>query len=113
MSIDEMMNQFRVASRELFNYFFRVPNPYAPESNGWVLEERFREVENILFQKLVTEPACLMSVEYGYVQSEIGVELRLCEFSPIMINREMNSGYWDYPTKEVTKDVKLAFLRTR
>ena len=28
MSLDEMMNEFRLAGRELFNQYFRVSNPY-------------------------------------------------------------------------------------
>jgi hypothetical protein len=36
-------------SRELFNQFFHVSEPY--NNDGWTPEERFREVETMLFQK--------------------------------------------------------------
>ena len=108
MSLDEMMNQFRLASREMFNHYFRVLQPY--ENDGWMLEERFGEVEELLFQKLVAEPASIKPVTYGHIQSDIGVELRSGEFAPIMLNREIDSGYWDSPLEEITKDAKLFFL---
>ncbi len=108
INIDEMMNRFRLASREVFNHFFRVSDPY--NNNGWLFEERFSGVQSVLFQKLVTEPASLSQVDYGNLQFEILVELRSYEPAPIMINREIDSGYWDHPIKEVTKDARLLFV---
>lgn len=32
------------------------------------------------------------------------------DFAPIMFNREIQSGYWDHPLKEVTNDAKLVFV---
>lgn len=109
IDIDGLMNQFRLASRELFNQFFRVPDPY--KNNGWLFEARFSVVQMTLFQKLVTEPASLANIEYGNLQTEILVELRDCDVAPIMINREVDSGYWDHPKKEITKDARLVFVR--
>lgn len=63
MKLDERMTQFRLASREVFNNFFRVPDPY--NNDGWTLEERFSAVQSILFQKLVIEPESLREVQYG------------------------------------------------
>lgn len=108
INIDEMMNQFRLASREVFNHFFLVSDPY--NNDGWSLEERFSAVQAVLFKKLVTEPASLSDKEYGHLQPDILVELRGSESAPIMINREVDSGSWDYPIKEVTKDVRLLFI---
>ena len=107
MNLDEMMNRFRLASREVFNHYFRVPDPY--DNNGWLFEERFSEVQVVLFQKLVAEAASLSCVRYGCLQPEILVELR-AEQTPIMINREIDSGYWDNPIKEITKDARLLFI---
>jgi hypothetical protein len=28
-----------------------------------------------------------------------------------MLNREVNSGYWDFPIREVTRDARLLFFR--
>jgi hypothetical protein len=108
INIDEIMNQFRLATREVFNHYFRVPDPY--NNDGWILEERFSAVQVVLFQKLVMEPAALSDTEYGYPQSEILVELRYSDSASIMINREVKSSYWDFPVKEITRDARLLFV---
>lgn len=109
MELDALLSRFRVASRELFNQFFRVDTPYAKE-DAWVLEERYGEVESLLFEKLVLEPAQLPIIRYGTLHPNIRVELRHGEFAPIMLNREIDSGYWDYPLKEVSREAELAFI---
>jgi hypothetical protein len=108
MDLDELMNRFRIASRELFNHFFRVLDPY--NNDGWSYEERFSEVEALLFMKLVLEPAQLADLRYGLPHPGIRVILRGSEFAPIIINRETDSGYWDFPLREVTKDALLTFV---
>src|SRR6266852_6480227 len=87
MAPNEMMNRFRLASPELFNHFFHVSGatgqssgapPDAPAADGgeaWDLELRFSHVEEVLFEKLVCEPARLTHAPYGSLQSEILVEL--------------------------------------
>lgn len=109
MDLDARMNQFRVASRELFNHFFRVDEPYNNDQ-AWLMEERCSEVQELLFQKLVIEPAGLPSVVYGLLNPNIVASLRLGDFAPIMLNREVDSGYWDHPLREVTREAKLAFI---
>ena len=108
-SIDDLMNEFRIASRELFNLHFRIEDPY--ENNGWVLAERFAAVERVLFEKLVLDPAGIESVPYGTAIPELQVKLRGGDSAPIMLNREVDSGYWDHPTREVSSSVTLAFIR--
>jgi hypothetical protein len=109
MELNELMNRFRIASREVFNHFFRVPDPY--NNDGWLLEERFSEVQAVLFQKLVLEPSGLSEPSYGAPQPCIRVVLRHSEFAPIMINRGIDTGYWDFPLREVTKDAHLTFIQ--
>ena len=122
MAPNEMMNRFRLASRELFNHFFHVSgatgqssrapldSPAADGGEAWDLEVRFSHVEEVLFEKLVCEPARLTHAPYGSLQSEILVELN-SDVCPIMLNREVNSGYWDFPIREVTRDARLLFFR--
>ena len=119
MTLDEMVNRFRLASRELFNSYFcfsdaagkgstEPPRPVSGEE--WDHKMRFSQLEKTLFEKMVCEPAKLNHVEYGDVQQEIVVKLNssLC---PIMLNREIKSGYWDFPIRQVASDARLAFLK--
>lgn len=108
MELDALLNRFRIASRELFNGHFRVDNPYN-DSEAWTLEERHGEIEALLFEKMVLEPAALPRIEYGWPHPNILVRLQ-SDFAPIMINREIDSGYWDHPLKEITNDAKLVFV---
>mgnify|MGYP003703970341 FL=1 len=108
MELDALINRFRVASRELFNGYFRVDDPHKnPEA--WTFDERHGEIEQVLFEKMVLEPADLPSVDYGFANPNILVQLK-SDFAPIMFNREINSGYWDHPLREVTNDAKLVFV---
>jgi hypothetical protein len=107
MTLDELINRFRLASRELFNNYFRVDIPSS--SDPWLVEERFSNVQEGLFKMMVTEPASLSRIEYGELQTEIVVELQ-SDFAPWLLNREKDSGYWDADPKEVTREAKLQFI---
>ena len=108
MDLDERVNRFRVAGREIFNHWFRVRDPDA--DGGWELEEQFSEIEALLFQKLVTEPARLPIIRYGEPNPSIRVSL-MSDRAPIMLNREEDSGYWDYPINLITPETELTFIR--
>ena len=87
--------------------------PDTPTSEGgeaWDLEMRFSHVEEVLFDKMVCEPVNLTHVPYGNLQPEMVVEL-VSDHCPIMLNREIDSGYWDFPLREVTRDARLCFIR--
>ncbi|MES2072001.1 MAG: hypothetical protein V4488_16715 [Pseudomonadota bacterium] len=107
MELNSLMVRFRLASRELFNHYFHASTH---DEDEWVTEERFSIVEEHLFSALVTEPANLPYVPYGQLQANILVTLRSGEFAPWMLNRENNSGYWDHPQSEFTKDAVLHFM---
>ncbi len=109
-SLDEMMMQFRLASRELFNHYFRVDDPYASGKASWALEERFGELQRLLFDKMVAEPAGIDSGNYGRPQDRVLVKSRIEGPMPAMINREMSSGYWDYRVKELPSAARLIFV---
>jgi hypothetical protein len=106
--LDESLDRFRIASRELFNHYFRATDRDARV--GWTLAERFSEVEAVLFQKLVTEPFQLPNIRYGEPISAIHVR-PTTDRTPIMLNREIDSGYWDFPLETVTREADLAFVR--
>jgi hypothetical protein len=107
--LNDSMTQFRLAARELFNTFFRVEAPYT--NDGWALEARFRVLESALFDQLVAAPNSLPLDSYGSHQPGVRVALRGLDFAPVMVNREVDSGYWDHPLTEATKDVELSFVR--
>lgn len=109
MELDHAINRFRIASRELFNNYFRIDDPY--NSNGWDLEEDFSAIEEVMFQKMVVEPFDLPEVTYGHRQPAIAVKPN-GDFAPWLLNRQVGemSGYWDHPIQEFTKDADLEFL---
>lgn len=107
MTLNELINRFRLASRELFNNYFRVDIPGS--NDPWLIEERFSNVQEVLFQMMVTEPASLSRIEYGELQTDIFVELQ-SDFAPWLLNREKDSGYWDAEPKEVTRKAKMQFI---
>jgi hypothetical protein len=111
MNIESCMQQFRLASRELFNQYFRVERASAiGSSEAWDPQERFEVVESVLFDQLVSEPMELPHVPYARPNARIHVQLRGGDFAPIMLNRELESGYWDHPIKEVTREAVLQFI---
>ncbi len=58
----------------------------------------------------MVEPASIASVSYGYPQPAIQVELHGIESAPIMVNREIDSGYWDYPIRDISNNAKMIFV---
>jgi hypothetical protein len=65
----------------------------------------------VLFDQLVAAQVSLALGSYGTHQPDILVILRGVDFAPVMINREVDTGYWDNPTVEITKDAQLSFVR--
>jgi hypothetical protein len=109
MTLDERMNQFRLVSRDLFNHYFRIPHPYDGGA-GWTPEERFSEVQRLLFRSLVIDSAKLVGREYGDVQECIIVASRTGSDIPLLLNREINSGYWDHPITAAPSSAALLFI---
>ena len=108
MELGALMNRFRIASRELFNQYFRVENA-DNNPDAWELEERHREVQAILFEKMVLEAADLPSISYGFAHPNIRVEPKGA-WASANLNREIDSGYWDYPLDKITQDAQMVFL---
>lgn len=123
--LHQSMCRFRMAARELFNHYFAVPPP--PATPYYDYNEGFIEVEQILFTKLVLEPCAvpLASNSYVYgIDAHPGIRVRLPianadedvvgvseqPSAPIMLNREINSGYWDYSLDRFTNDATLLFV---
>jgi hypothetical protein len=106
MEIDILIHRFRLASRELFNHYFHVSTH---DEDAWIAEERFNIIEENLFKFLVTEPANLPDIPYREPQPNIRIVPRNGDFAPWLLNREIDSGYWDYPLNEFTHEAVLIF----
>ncbi len=129
MDIHESMNRFRLASRELFNHYFSVPQG----ENAFEYYDGFNEVERVLFTMLVLEPCSVprASKDYTYgIDGHPGIRVRLPianvgeylvgddtpQVAPIMLNRELtwiNSGYcgyWDFPLNSFSNEATLLYV---
>lgn len=109
MNINELMCKFRFASRELFNNHFTVSNPYQND-DAWLMQEMFSGVEETLFQNLVCEPLSLACQNYKYNQPNIFVKFHLTDQLGVMVNREIDSGYWDFGVTKIRSDTKMTFI---
>jgi hypothetical protein len=105
--IHAAMMGFRLASRELFNNYFRTGER---DDEAWKARERFSLVEEHLFDALVAMPAGLSCSTYGRPQEHISLVLAHGAFAPWMLNRESDSGYWDHPQTDFTGDAVLSFV---
>jgi hypothetical protein len=81
-------------------------------SEDWELYEHFTTIEENLFLALVSKTTGISSVTYGYIQPEILVKPRpeTRYGIPIMLNREIDSGYWDHPINLATSDCLFTFV---
>ncbi|HEY9732845.1 MAG TPA: hypothetical protein V6C89_13085 [Drouetiella sp.] len=107
--MNEDMNAFRRASRELFNNHFRPVESDGHEA--WLAVERFQIVEAVLFEQLVTVPNSIEKVPYGEVQPKIEVVLRFSTDVPAFIKENAETPEWEHPTeKTLGPDALLGFV---
>ncbi|HEY9677851.1 MAG TPA: hypothetical protein V6C76_07565 [Drouetiella sp.] len=124
MDLNRSINRFRLASRELFNNYFAVPLP--PATWDYEYYDGFNYVEERMFQALVLDPCIvpfLSDDEYTFgLKSHPYIRVRLPEqdldefygegplSAPILINRELDSGYWDHPLHQFDNTAILKFI---
>ncbi|MCK5267814.1 MAG: hypothetical protein KAR07_06590 [Spirochaetes bacterium] len=106
MDIQNQMITYRLATREIRNKYFSPKNWDYPE---WDVIELYNDVKKELFRSLVLNPLSLKESSEGKENENIEVVVA-SPFAPIMINREIKSGYWDHPCKEVKENVKMNFI---
>jgi hypothetical protein len=107
--IDASIRKFRIASRELFNGYFRIDNPY--DNDGWDGRDQFSRLESILFDALVGQPHGLTPGAYGAANGEVLVKLRDLDAAPAQLNRLVDSGYWDHPITQIDSGAVMCFIR--
>ncbi len=106
------MDRFLTCSRELFNTYFRQPDPWSDPHRAWHLRDRFEPVRSALFRGLVAEPHGLQPLDYGQLHPQISVVARQAGELPVLLNRESGAtaGEWDAPVNRRTRPV-MAILR--
>lgn len=108
--IGSRMRNFRVASRELFNNFFYEAARRHGYSESWNIVDDFKQVERVLFESMVLRPEGIDG-EYGNENSAVMVTpLKELLDIPALINREIKTGYWDYPMNNIPVDSKMVFI---
>jgi len=109
VSFDRCMDDFLTATRSLFNGYFREANPVARFDRALTRHEFYSEVETSLFRALVILPCELMEIPYGEENQQILIRPN-GEFDlPVMLNRDLDSGYWDYPLERMPRDARIHF----
>ncbi|QGM98389.1 hypothetical protein [Methylocystis parvus] len=110
-NLDIRMRLFRSLSREVFNIAFYVDNPWSNTKLAWNINEYFTELERHMFNYIVLEPLDFQIIPYGRVNHEIEViGASYLDSIPALLNRDIESGYWDYPIKEIPSDAKCKFI---
>jgi hypothetical protein len=102
------MRTFRLASRDTFNAYFKRDDPYA--TDGWQWEERFKLLEERLFEVLVSAPLGISTASYGYPQPRLVARVDGKRDVPALLNREISSGYWDHPLASLSPTARLIFV---
>ena len=111
--VTELINRHRECVRHLWNTYFW---PQAEIDDDWNLRDQFEDISTKLFSALVLWPIERESYELKpeYLQPQTAVSFLhvvpngSCQ---ILINREVSSGYWDYPIETVEEsDVDLRFI---
>lgn len=107
-NLDEGINRFRFASRELYNNFFRAS--YEEDYELWCLmKDGFQEVQKTLFERMIEIPFGLDHYSYG-MEAQLNVEVKVDQESmSVMLNRGINTGYWDYPLTKIPGEYILVF----
>lgn len=108
VELNSLMNKFRLASRDLYNNCFREIGDELGLQG--LMIDRFDEIEALLFSSIVLEPMGLdNSAEYKRPQPGITAIVLETGSAQAFINRDVKSGYWDFPITEVTKDTVMLF----
>lgn len=109
MNLDQCMNNFRLASRDLYNRYFRTGKGRESWDESWFLRENFEDIESVMFKSMVCNPLGLPDIALGQVKNRIKVVAHSYPLAA-MVNRDIHSGYWDYPVEELGSKTTLHFI---
>lgn len=111
--ISELMQKHRECSRNIWNSYFW---PQAEIEGDWDLRDRFEDINVKLFSSLVLWPLEREGQEptpaYWHPLQPIPfIRVVPNNSCPILINRDVSSGYWDHPIGEVAAaDIDMRFI---
>ena len=111
--ITQLVQRHRECSRHLWNTYFW---PQAESEQDWDLRDQFEDVSAKLFSSLVLWPIERDSYEFRPAYLVPRREMPFIRVvpngsCPILVNREVSSGYWDHPIEEVEEaDVDMRFI---
>lgn len=108
MSLSQAMFRFKTASRDLWNHCFRFEA--ADTQEAYQAVERFEDVESHLFQKLIVDGFSLKEHRYDGIEPFYDIKVTVSSVASIMLNREINSGYWDDPINLIHETDVLVFI---
>lgn len=109
--LDTRVRRFRIATRELFNTYFALPEPWKNPDKAWQSMGYFVEIEAAVFNYMVLAPEKIAIVRYGQMHPDIYVSAKPgISALPALINRDISSGYWDFALPEFPSDVRLNFI---
>lgn len=90
MGLTERMNQFRLASRDLYNQYFHSGD----RDQAIEAEERHSNLLEYLFQYMVLEPENIRGVDYFEVNEKIMVTLMERGTGCYVVEVEVSPGSW-------------------
>ena len=111
--ITDLMQRHRECSRNIWNNYFL---PQAEVEDDWDLRNRFEDINVKLFSSIVLWPLEREDREptpayWQPLQPVSCIRIVPNNSCAILINREINSGYWDHPIEEVTAaDIDMRFI---
>ena len=111
--ITDLMQKHRECSRNIWNAYFW---PQAEIEDDWDLRNRFEDIHVKLFSSLVLWPLEREDREptpayWHPLQPVPFIRVVPNNSCSILINREISSGYWDHPIKEVAAaDIDMRFI---
>lgn len=113
VDITQLMNRYRECVRHLWNEYFWTD---AETDKDWDLGDEYDQVAVELFSSLVLRKIGRDDVNlalYRVVPRNplLFLRVEVDSRSQVMINREIDSGYWDHPLNFVEKDeLDLRFI---
>ena len=111
MEAHTYFNQWRSVCRSLWNEtYMSIIIKHGGETE---LEEQFCKIEQLLFSSIVLYQLKGDVAESDFLDDHMNIAPRVLErfrivpraqSMPVMINREITSGYWDHPITELRKN---------